>query len=48
MEKGYSKDQLQEKLDAWKKIPWNYLSGFGRINKHNSIQRIEKKLKNFK
>jgi len=47
MEPGYSKEQLQKKLNSWIAFNPNHLNFIGKINRQNTIKRITKKLKNY-
>jgi hypothetical protein len=44
MEKGFTKVQLQNKLNALKKFNPAYLNFIGTIDRDNAIKRITKKL----
>ena len=44
MEKGFTLEQLKNKLDALEKFPPEYLNFIGCINRTNAIKRIRKKI----
>lgn len=46
MESGYTKEQLEEKLQALKDFPSEYLNFIGKTDVYLGIKRIERKLKN--
>ena len=46
MEKGFTKEQLEKKLEALKAFNPEYLNMIGCIDRENAIKRITKKLKN--
>ena len=48
MESGFTKEQLQVKLDALKAFPEECLNFIGKQNRTLAIARITKKIENYK